>query len=52
MTVTVWVVFVLPHELVTVNIIVYVPDSVKLKEAFGVVWLGIGVIDVPQKAGA
>jgi hypothetical protein len=52
LTVTVWVVFLLPQELVTVNLIVYVPDSVKLKEAFGVVWLGIGVIDVPQKAGA
>ena len=36
-TVTVCVVLKLPHELVTVNLIKYVPDSVKLKLALDVV---------------
>jgi hypothetical protein len=52
LTITVCDVWVVPHEFVVVNVIVYVPGSVKLYVAFVVVWLGIWEIVVPQKPGA
>lgn len=49
LTITVCVEVNVPHELVIVNLIRYVPASTKLKFALADVWFGIGVILVPQK---
>lgn len=37
-----------PHEFVEVSVMLYVPGSVKLYEAFVVVWFGIAITLVPQ----
>jgi len=51
-TVTVWDNWVLPQVLDIVNVIVYVPGSVKVKDALGPVCSGITLIGDPQNPAA